>query len=162
MKRWLIVLAVFLFACSTTGVINPSDLSLERRVEGNRIFLGDEPYAELILLCKDDFSDRYKGIAIHYLKENRYEWISPKKGWALIKDGQEISDIDELAKIWAWDRSPGFSSTIIMKGSRRVKDYKTYNLIDWRWDVKISEDGFSIDYVEGRLLGPRDRKYTVR
>ena len=99
MKRWLIPLTVFLVACSAMGSKGPSETSLERRVDGNRILIGDHPYAELIYICEDKPRNRYKGLAIHYAYGNQFEWISPKKGWTIIKEGRKVSDIKSLKEI---------------------------------------------------------------
>jgi len=161
MKHWVVVLAIFLFACSTLGTKGPSGPIMDRRVEGNSIFVGDELYAELILICKDDISDRYKGIAIHYANGDRYEWISPEEGWTITLDGRRIDDIGQLKKNWVWDRHPDYSRLTVLKGSKNI-DHKDYILIDWRWDMKIAEDGLSVTYVEGRFFGPKDMKYKVK
>lgn len=160
-KRWLIILTVFLVACSTTGTKGPSDPSMERRVEGNKIFIGEKLYAELLLICKDDISDRYKGIAIHYVDGGRYEWISPEKGWTVISGDKRINDIKQLKDNWVWDRRQYYSTISVLKGTKRV-DHKEFILVDWRWDVNISEDGLAITYVEGKLFGPKDREYQIK
>jgi hypothetical protein len=139
----------------------PTGTSISRRVEGSRIFVGEKPYAEIVLIGKSDTRDSYRGIAIHYILEGRYEWISPKKGWALKKDNQTISDIETLQQIWIGEPRHDGEYTIL-KGSKRIH-YKEYYGVEWRWDVKISDDGLYVTYVGNNFFfGQRTEKYRIK
>jgi hypothetical protein len=158
MKHWLIVLTVFLFACSTTGTKGPAGTTADRHVEGNKIFVGDELYAELIFIGKHNYADgQYKGVAIHYFEDDVYGWISPKKGWSLEKNGEIIENIEKLQLIWGQD--PWYKYTVL-KGKKRVS-HETYFKVEWRWDVTISDDGQSVYYNEVGLFGKKRKTFKV-
>ena len=161
MNRWLIVLTVFLMACSTTGTKGPSDQSMERRVEGNSVFRGDKLYAQLLLIGKRNNRESYRGVAIHYFRTGQYEWISPKEGWSLQEqNGQIIRNIETLRETWVGEpRRNGYTP---LKGSKHVY-YKEYYGIEWRWDVKISEDGQYVTYVGNNFFfGHKSGKYRIK
>ena len=161
MKRWLIVLTVFLVACSTTGTKGPHDKTLERRVEGNRILRGDKLYAELVLIGKRDNRESYRGIAIHYVRTGQYEWISPEKRWTLMaNNGEVIRNIEKLRETWVGEpRQNGYTP---LKGSKPVY-YKEYYGIEWRWDVKISGDGKFVTYIGNNFFfGQKTGRYKVK
>ncbi len=122
------------------------------------MFVNGELYAEIVIIGKSPFKHSYRGIAIHYVNNDRYEWISPGKGFSLKKENKTITDIQRLSEIWKKEPSGNY---IIYKGKNRIC-CDSYFKLEWRGGLAISEDALYVYYVEASIFGPKDRKYIIK
>lgn len=78
----------------------------------------------------------------------------------MANNGEVIRNIEKLREIWV--EEPYQNGYTPLKGSKHVY-YKEYYGIEWRWDVKISEDGSYVTYVgNNSFFGQKTRKYKVK
>jgi hypothetical protein len=131
-----------------------------RRVDGNKLYVNDQLYAELILIGSDADNKAYRGIAIHYVDKNQYAWISPRKGWQLQEEDIVIDKVPDVAARW-----PLYSNSsrriIVLKGYTKVSG-DSFNKIEYRSDARFANDGSEVLYREAGLFGPRWKAYKVR
>ncbi len=131
----------------------PKEVSLN----GTTLIVNGKMYANLLLIGQSS-SGSYRGIAIHYLSTNRYEWISPSEGWKLENNGELLSDIQQLAEIWEKEPYRRYKK---IKGKKAVC-CDSYGKLEWRGGLKLSDDYKFILFYEASLFGPKDRKYKIR
>lgn len=156
--RKLFLVSIFCFFGCTTG-FEKDQYVPERVVLNNaKIIVNSKIFAELIFLEKSDNSDWCRGIAIHYLATDRYEWVSPMKGWKLKENNKIYKDIPQVAKLWV---NEPYRHYEIIKGSKSVGG-DSYFKLEWRGGIELSDDYRFILYQESGLFGPKDRKYKIR
>jgi len=156
MKKIFLILLICLSGCAT-GFKKDQYIPKNVLLNDAKIIVNGKTFAELIFIAKRD-SDWGRGIAIHYLATDRYEWISPREGWKLKNNDEIVQDIHQLSEIW--DKEP-YRRYEKIKGSKTVC-CDGYQKLEWRGSVKLSDDYKFILFQEASLFGPKDRKYRMR
>jgi len=153
------MLTIFLLVgCATAGnhiSAAPSGIA----VKENKVYVEGVLYAELVLIYP--WNNKCRGLAIHYMPTNSYAWISPQGGLQLQDRHTEkiIEDIPTIVK--QWDQfEPGYR---IMKNFKSAGGDGFFKL-DWRSDIKISDDGLHVTYTEQTetsLFGATKKTYQI-
>ncbi len=156
MKKIIIFLSIFTIGCAM-GVKEDRYIPKKIALNGTSLIVNGKMYAHLLLIGQGN-SGSYKGIAIHYLSTDRYEWISPSEGWKLENNGELLQDIQQIAEIW--DKEP-YRRYKKIKGKKAVC-CESYGKLEWRGNIKLSDDNKFILFQEASLFGPKDRKYRIR
>jgi hypothetical protein len=157
MKKAVIIMCLIFAGCSICPKKDhfvPKDVSLK----DNKIFVNGRIYAELLIIGKNSSYENCRGIAIHYLHTDRYEWIAPEEGWKLKKDNIIYEDIPKVIELWGDEPHGKYT---ILKGSNPTGG-DMYHKLERRCLKGISNDGANISYSESGLFGPTYRKYRIR
>lgn len=158
MKKIIALSISFLIISCAVAKDDVNFLPANREVRELAIYLNNRLYAEIITIGKSPYSKSYRGIAIHYIIDDSYEWISPRQGWKLQRNNENITDIPQLSKIWLKEPHGDYK---IFKGNTRIGG-DSYFKLEWRGSIGISEDALFLYYQEAGLMGPKDRKYEIR
>jgi hypothetical protein len=159
MKNILFLIAVTLLVGCTIAATQKTGTPKAVLVKENKIFVENVLYAEVLKVYPNQ--DACRGIAIHYLPSDRYEWVSPKGGLQF-KDrrtGEVISDIPTIIRLW-----DQFQPDHQVLKNFRPAGGDGYFKMDWRYKVSISQDGQYVSYSESTeksLFGSRKKTYKV-
>lgn len=156
--RICILLCLLLAGCVHSASL-PQTTGQHRSVEGLTILINSQPYAKLVLIGKDPrFGNSCRGIAIHYIDSNKYEWISPSKGWQVQKNNIIYDQIPDVVREWG---DTHFPDGKVLQNYHAVSP-DTFGKLELRGKLTISPDGTELTFIESGLFGPKKRRHIIK
>jgi hypothetical protein len=162
---------VFLTGCMPKLFPFPSG---EVSVEGNVIYSGGRPFAELRYFEVFDANIgtglhsetiRGRGLVIYYYHNDKEVWIHPKKRLSIYRDGTEYTKIEDMKRVWdEFERDHKTNQSqlkwahIYIGGKPWEKEDAIRSVI---YDVKIADDGKSVSYSTQGIIIDSSRKYFI-
>jgi hypothetical protein len=118
-----------------------------RTIKGLEIYSDGTPYAKLILIGQKAICCR--GIAIKYLETGKSEWLSPKNGWQLKKDGVVYDKIEDVDREWGPTHFPNGTP---LRNYHGVSS-DSFGKLMRRCNVRLSGDGSEVLFEKSSLFG---------
>jgi len=127
------------------------------RVEGVRIFLEDQEYAELRFFRSGSC---IRAFTIHYFQTDEDEWVYPEEGWVLeeLSSGMKYDDIEEIDRLW----NSGREGLRLLLGDRLITKEKFVSTFTCLSDINISEKGDRVTFKKKGMLFKTSHSYEIQ